>query len=34
LPQLFGQVAAVGLVAGVLLLLVSRPLRRMMGGVH
>jgi proton-dependent oligopeptide transporter, POT family len=34
LPQLFGAVAATGLVAGVVLLLVLRPMKRMMAGVH
>jgi len=34
LPQLFGQVAGVTILAGVLLFAVVRPLRRMMGGVR
>jgi POT family proton-dependent oligopeptide transporter len=34
LPQLFGTMAAVGIGMGVVLALVVKPLRRMMGGVH
>lgn len=34
LPQLFGIVAAVGVVSGALLGLLARPMRRLMAGVH
>jgi POT family proton-dependent oligopeptide transporter len=34
LPALFGSVAGFAVVAGVLLLLVARPMRRLSGGVN
>jgi proton-dependent oligopeptide transporter, POT family len=34
LPQLFGTVAAVGIVAGLVLGVLARPMRRLMAGVH
>jgi proton-dependent oligopeptide transporter, POT family len=34
LPRLFGAVAATAIAAGLVLALVVRPIRRLMGGVH